>query len=147
MKRILSVLFALIIISVFIYIINSRDEEINKVGLEDLNLKFSGIVTEVEESNSYNGYGIIRMKILSSNIAVYDPRDTLKFYYCVIKNNIAEVYGHAYSRMIGDTLNVDTHEKIMSSGSIGNEHNVGSIRINSQEEYYQFIQEKTKFKR
>jgi len=136
LKKITFILFGIVLISLFFFYENKRTENINNKSIKDLDLKFSGVITEIEEVRSYNGYGIIRLKLINSNQESYDPRDSLDFYYCVVKNGIAEVYNHAYRNMKGDTINIDTKRKTISYGSLGHEHDEGDIKLNSSEGYY-----------
>jgi len=126
---------------------NERGNEIFERGLEEPGLLFSGIITGIEEVNGYNGYGIITIEILNSNVNEYDPRDTVDYYYCIIKGKIAELYDHTTGILIGDTLNVDTKKRLISTGKKGNEHDEGSIRINSSANYYKYIKQHTGFVR
>ena len=74
----------------------------------------TGIVTDVDEVKGFNAYGIITVRILKTNITEYDPRDTMEFYYCIIRDSIAEIYDHAFRNMIGDTINIDTKKELQS---------------------------------
>ena len=147
MKPLVLICLGLIGILIFFFVSGKQSNKINKIGLSKANLIFSGIVTDVDEVQGYNGYGIIKMKIISSNIKEYDPRDSIEFYYCLIKHGRAEVYGHAFTNMIGDTLNIDTQKRLMSIGSKGNESDEGSISINPDKNYYQYIRNKSEFKK
>lgn len=125
---------------------NKKEAEQN--GLENLNLQLMGVVESIEEGESFHGYGIIRLKIISSNIQDYDARGKLQYYFCIIKNNIAEVYDHvSVSRtFVGDTLAYDTKEKLGSRIKNGKKTEEGSIGINRDDAYYRFIERKTIFK-
>ena len=80
-----------------------------------LNLKMTGVVTSLNKNvrrGNFHGRGIMRLNILESNIDYYDPRDTQKNYYCIIKDGVAEVYdANVFETEIGDTVQIDTQEQ------------------------------------
>ncbi len=139
-------LFGIIGIFICFFLIDKKEEKINKIVLENLNLRLTGVVMNVDEVKGFNGCGIITVHILTTNITEYDPRDTVEFYYCVIKDSIAEIYDHAFKNMIGDTINIDTQRKLQSWGSKWNESNAGSIGINPNSSYYDYLRKNTRFK-
>jgi hypothetical protein len=100
-----------------------------------LNLKLSGIVVDVDEVKGFNAYGIITVHILRTNFTEYDPRGSVEFYYCVIKDSIAELYDHAFKSIVGDTLNIDTQRELQSWGSNWNEKDAGTIHVNADQSY------------
>jgi hypothetical protein len=134
------------IVMTWFFMGGSREKEINRKGLQDLNLKLQGVVTHISRVNDYNGYGIITVRVLKTNITIYDPRGKLQFYFCVIKDGIAEIYSHAFLEMMGDTINIDTKRKLDSWGSKWNKETEGSIHINPNEDYYRYIRQNTVFK-
>ncbi|SCC63844.1 hypothetical protein GA0116948_12512 [Chitinophaga costaii] len=125
-----------------------RRSEINKIALVDLDLELTGIVENVDNGDNFHGYGIIRLKIINSNIQAYDPRGKLQYYFCIIKDGIAEVYDHASSSntFIGDTLVYNTREKISAIIKNGRKIKNGSIGVNTEDAYYRYITLKTIFK-
>jgi hypothetical protein len=142
MKRVPIFLIGIFVISIFFYYNTNRKDEIDKVALEDLNLQLVGVVDSVDKAieGHYHGFGVIRLQIISSNIQEYHPPDDQKFYYCVIKNNKAEIYGHASSTLKGDTLVIDTKAKLISKLRNGKNEEVGTITINPSKSYYEYIQ-------
>lgn len=138
--------FGFIGIGIFFYISNKRDQAVNRESLEKLNLKLQGIVVNVDEVKGYSGYGIITVRVLKTNIKNYDPRGKVDYYYCVIKDSIAEIYDHAFMRMLGDTLNINTHKRLWSWGSKWNRNNQGSIHVNHSLQYYNYIRAHTRFR-
>ena len=104
MKRAAFIVLGFILICIFFFLTIKQKNKVDKFGLEDVNLNFSGIVTDIHEVNGYNGYGIITLNIISSNVKEYDPRNSIEFYYCIIKHGVAEVYGHTSNRMLGRTM-------------------------------------------
>lgn len=78
----------------------------------DLRLNLKGEVLSVETPRSSNGFGIIRVKVLNSNVKNYDPRDRYRYFYCLIKDSIAELYQlSAKSCNPGDTVIVNTDKR------------------------------------
>lgn len=132
----------------FIYMNSRRTSVANKEALEDLNLNLTGVVESVENGNGFHGYGIVRLKVIESNISDYDPRGTRKYFFCVIKNGMAEIYDHASTgnTYIGDTLVYHTKEKINGIIRNGKLYEEGSISVSTEDNYYQFVRQKTIFK-
>jgi len=129
---------------IFISLENKRQNKIDRVCLEDLNLQLVGVVDTIEEGRNYHGYGIIRVKIINSNIQEYDPRSQQEFYFCIIKNGIAEIYTHTFVTKV-DTITINTKGKIISYIKNGRKEQ-GSISINANKDYYNYIKQKTIFK-
>ena len=126
-----------------------KENEINKVGLEDLNLKLTGVVVSVDYGDNFNGCGIIRLRVINSNIQEYDPRGKLKYYFCVIKKGMAEIYTGVpppFYNIIGDTMIFDTRAKMGGYLKNGEKANYGSISIYNHDSYYEYIQKHTIFK-
>lgn len=80
----------------YFYIDYKEQNRIDKELLENLNLQLTGVIDSVDVFNGYGGFGIIRLKIISSNMDDYDPRPDHAFYYCVIKKGTAEIYAPAF---------------------------------------------------
>jgi hypothetical protein len=77
-----------------------------------LNLVLKGVVQDVDRPESSNGFGILEVSILNSNLDNYDPRNTREYYYCIIKNGKAEIYQCAVSQIqVGDTVEINTRKK------------------------------------
>jgi len=147
MKPIKLLLLAVTGIVIFIFFIDKRKEKINKMALEDLNLKLTAVVTNIDEMAGINNLGIITAHILHTNVTAYDPRDSIEFYYCVIKDSTIEIYDHAVKKMIGDTINIDTKRKLQCRGSEWNEKTTTPIELNTNKNYYDYIKRTTRFKR
>ena len=144
MRKLPLILIAIVLFSWFFYSQNKRQEEIDKIGLEDLNLQLIGVVDSVDNGDNYHGYGIIRLRVISSNIQEYHPRWKQEFYFCIIKNGKAEIYEHTFVSKV-DTVTIDTKKKLMSYIKNG-KRVVGSISINADKSYYNYISRKTIFK-
>jgi hypothetical protein len=116
-----------------------KEESINKIALNDLNLHLVGVVTNVDKLNGYNGTGVIDLKILNSNIQEYDPRPN-QFYYCIIKNGIAEVYDGLTDYLFeGDTVCINTEKRTIVRKSMVKEKLEGTIWVNSNKGFYDYI--------
>ena len=77
--------------------------------IDKINLELTGIVESVDLPESSNGFGIVRTRILQSDLSNYAPPPDADFYYCNIKDGVAEFYqlGGGDCR-IGDTIKIDT---------------------------------------
>jgi hypothetical protein len=102
------------------YSCEKRNYQNNKVekdweDFSGLNLKFKGVVYSIEDNvkkGNFHGRGITRINILESNTKSYDPRKKQYNYYCIIKDNKAELYdNHIIHTSIGDTIEIDTKQK------------------------------------
>jgi len=131
---------------VFLNLNITKQKEIDKVCLEDLNLQLVGLIDTIDEGNNYHGYGIIRLKIISSNIKDYDPRSKQEYYFCIIKNGMAEIYDHTPTKLKQDTLIYNTKLKLRAYLRNGKQEQEGSISVNSNKDYYSYIKRKTIFK-
>ncbi len=145
--RILNVFSALVILSFLCFIIYSDKKSEEKVyrSLQNSGLIFSGIVTKATTTNNH-GFGIITLKLLKSNREDYDARDSIQYYYCIIKNGIAEVYDHASETQIGDTLNINAPNLMLYYRTKKGTMDSGSISMSRTDSYYDYIRENTVFK-
>ena len=66
------------------YSISIKAQRTESIALDSLNLEMSGVVWKIENLNGFNGTGIIDVRIIKSNIKEYDPRNNIKYYYCLI---------------------------------------------------------------
>lgn len=74
MKQILFIIGGIIIILCFGAYKTGSHDQANREALDSLNLHLTGVVESVQEGDNFHGYGIIRLKVISSNIQDYDPR-------------------------------------------------------------------------
>jgi len=127
--------------AILFFILNNKHErKIEKHALENLNLQLVGVVDSVDKLNGYNGTGVIKLKIITSNIKYYDPRRHLDYYYCIIKNGIAEVYdGSADNLYRGDTVKINTKAKVITWTHDRNEKQSATIWINDSDSFYDYI--------
>ena len=142
MKRIILILLiGIVIITGFFYLINRSEVNLNKSGLEDLDLKLRGVVYKIDKVSGFNGSGIANLKIINSNVRNYDPRPTDSYYYCIIKNGEAEIYdSHVRFMSIGDTIEIDTKNKTILYKNMG-VYEKGNIFINTDDRFYNYIKE------
>lgn len=125
-----------------------RNNEANYKALDELNLQLTGVIESFQEGGNFSGRGIIRLRVISSNIKEYDPRGKLPYFFCIIKGENAEVYDHvsAVRDSVGDTLIYDTKKRLRSEIKNGVKVNEGSILVSTTDGYYQFIERYTMFK-
>jgi len=90
-----------------------QEKEYSDIYFQNLNLRLSGIVEEKQIVT--NDAGMIYINVLKSNIHSYDIRNSGKYYYCVIKDNKAEIIeGGLSSIEIGDSIIIDSYSKSFS---------------------------------
>ena len=139
MKQVFFLLFGIISISIFFFLTNKRKDANERDFLTKLDLHLLGIVEDVDKVEGYNGTGVIRIKIINSNINDYDPRTINPFYYCIIKNGLAEIYdGNAQECNIGDTIEIDTQKKLLSWKNLGKENQKYTIWLNTRSSFYEY---------
>lgn len=84
----------------------NKKEKANEEYFNNWNIQFSGTVTEKKEV--FSDGGILCLDINSTNIDFYDKRNSVKYYYCVIKNGKAELVEGGFNEInIGDSIVVD----------------------------------------
>lgn len=120
MKKLLIALTLIFFFSSCNFFTHNNEEKatVDEFDFQELkNLKLTGIVYSIDDGigNGYHGRGIIRVNIVESNINYYDPRDVQQNYYCIIKNNAAEIYGTSASYVnVGDTILIDGSSKVLN---------------------------------
>lgn len=134
-----------LLLLLFLYIGHTYENNIQKTALKGLDLQLSGVIDSVSKFNGYNGFGIIDLRILSSNMKYYDPRNEKKNYYCIIKNFRAEIYdGHADEMYTGDTIHIDTGKKLISWRK-GKENFQYIIWVNTDKTFNEIIKKHTRY--
>lgn len=143
MKTKVFFVFGLFTCILFLYLSGKQTDKINRRLLEDLDLKLRGRVSNVDNVQGFNGTGIIDVVITHSNIEYYDPRGKEQYYYCIIKNGIAEFYdGNASQCSPGDIIEVDTKKKLFTIIGRSSQYQQYSIFINTSESFYKYVREK-----
>jgi hypothetical protein len=106
--------------------------------LGKLNLHLTGRIIDIDRVNGYNGFDIIKVKVLYTNKVYYDPRGKYENYYCIIKNGFAELYQDAINCSEGDTVDLNTDKMLFTiRKSSGNKDEV--IQINDDKRYYEYL--------
>lgn len=82
--------------------------------LDSLGLEFRGVILSMETNiPSSNGFSIMNVSVIHSNIERYDKRGILACYYCVIEDGYAQFYpGDIRECNIGDTIEVNTSKRL-----------------------------------
>lgn len=79
----------------------------------NLHLKLTGVIQYIEQPNGYNGFGIMGVRVLSSNVTQYNKQGDPP-YYCLVKGDSAEIYCSIIETTLGDTVNIDTDKRQMT---------------------------------
>jgi hypothetical protein len=141
--KIIFIFVTLLLVAYFLMEIKRQDTE--RVALDSLNLKLSGVVLDVKQLESTHGTGIILIKIINSNVDYYDPRSKVENYYCIIRNGIAEVYdGHAFSILPSDTVYIDSRAREIKWKNDKGKINTGTIWVNTDENFRNYVRERNK---
>ncbi len=109
------ILFIILIIGGTVMILKNKIE--GDTYFKNLSLELTGAITCIDCPENNNGFCIIDLKIISSNITDYDLRGKSNEYYCIIKNDRAEIYQCAGANIKyenGDTINIDTYKEKIS---------------------------------
>jgi len=147
MRKVLFLLFGFIYIALFFYWTNNNKESIEKEMLEKLNLQLTGVVDEVNKVKGYNGTGIVKVRIISSNLKYYDPRPDKNYYYCIVNGDYAEIYdGNTQECFIGDTIKIDTKAKLISWMNAKKRSQKYTIWLNTSDRFYNYLRENTSYR-
>lgn len=139
MKNVLYFLAALIIVSVGLYYLDWNRNRLNQLAFGNLNLQLTGVVYKLDKVSGFNGFGIANLRILKSNIKMYDPRQKDN-YYCMVKSGKVEIYDiHVSAMSIGDTIKIDTRKKVIYYLNAGKKEE-GSTIVNTDNGFYRYIQ-------
>jgi len=99
------------------FVTNSKPSVDQNAYFENFNLVFNGVVTEKEITS--NGAGIVRLDLNESNVNFYDPREKYGNYFCVIKNEKAElVMSRLFLVKIGDSIVVNDSVRLYRAGKL-----------------------------
>ena len=142
--RVFLIMLGLLWIGFAIHSENTADEKVYE-SLQRSGLVFSGVVTRAATTNNH-GFGITTLKLLQSNRKEYDARDSIQYYYCVIKDSIAEIYDHASENRIGDTLSINAPHLMLYYRTKEGTIDSGSMSMSRTDSYYDYIRKNTVFK-
>ncbi len=107
----LFILTVIVVISI-IQLGNSSSNEEKADYLKSLQFEFSGIVTEKKEV--YSATGLVYVDIIHSTIPEYVQRSKNGYYYCIIKDNKAEIIETMDVAEVGDSIVVDGFKRIVT---------------------------------
>jgi hypothetical protein len=141
-NKVLITVFVVILLGVYTFYTNSIEQkDMHETAFDDLKLHLVGVVYDIDpvESGYYHGFGIIRVKIISSDIQEYDQSQSKKYFYCTIKKGSAEIYEHTAEIFVGDTLSINTRKGIISVNRKGVKVSEGDISLCSVDGYYDYI--------
>jgi len=139
MKNIIYFLACLIFVSIGLFYFNWNRNRLNRLAFENLNLQIIGVVYKIDKVKGYNGFGVANLKVLKSNVKMYDPRSKNEYYYCMLKNDRAEIYDiHVRAMSLGDTIKIDTKNKVIFYVNEGRTEE-GTIIVNTDDSFYNYI--------
>jgi hypothetical protein len=141
MNRYITIIIA-VVIAILLIVYNLRKtSRVNNNYFDQLALQLKGEVIAVDVPNGYNGFGILRVKILETNIKDYDPRNKSENYYCIIKNGLAEIYQlGVYDCKPGDIVMVDTKKREFTIQKKEGANIIKDIVLYTNEFFYKYIQ-------
>src|SRR5579862_3038779 len=108
-----------------------------------LNLELTGVIISMDCGGNYNGFCVLNVRVITSNIREYDPRGKLKNYFCVIKDTVAEIYQCADTFFIklGDSIYVDSNKEQITYKN-GSKRIINSLSGPSDDErFYEHLKE------
>jgi hypothetical protein len=145
MKRSLPFVLGFIFVTVSFFCILAKRASDNKKYFNDLNLHLQGEVLAADAPNGFNGFGIVSVKTLESNINYYDPRGKSKNYYCIIKNGFAEIYQLGIRECeIGDIVTVDSKKREFTIYKKDGNKLVRNLTLYTNEFFYKYLQKHQK---
>lgn len=116
-------------------------KKLNEDYFNKVNFKLTGVlIADPDCPDASNGFCILRVRVVESNISNYDPRDHEEHYYCVIEKNYAELYQvNVGSCQKGDTIHVDAETKTFFDKQL-NLH--APILLYTNDEFYKYAKKK-----
>ena len=128
-----------IVVLIYNRIVNKSD---NKY-FSELNLNLKGEVISAHVISNSNGFGVVEIKIFSTNLKHYDPRNKHSFYYCLIKDSVAQVYeSGARDISTGDTAEIDTKNRRFSLQSKTYGNRTWRIVLLKDASFYSHVEKK-----
>ncbi len=109
-KRLIIVGF-LFLISLTIFYFTTRNLY-QKHYFKNLSLQLQGTIAHIETDSSNKNLGALYINVIQANKDYVDQRDSLSYYYCILKRNKAVVFqspAHFFS--VGDTVYIDTYDR------------------------------------
>ncbi len=113
MKEI-TIFIMFLLVTIFFFYKIASDKNGNDEYFENLNLKMVAVITDEPDcTNGYNGFCVLDLHVLQSNIKYYDLRNKADYYYGIIKNDKAEIYQEGVRGFCkkGDTIFIDSKDK------------------------------------
>lgn len=121
------------------------DEDKQRKYFDSLDLNLIGIVefVDIPENKGFNGFGMVRVSVLKSNFNYYDYRKSDDIYYCIIKNNKAEIFQFDLNECeIGDTIEVNTKSRIFFVHKKNSNTLTKKIILYYNKRFYKFFDKK-----
>lgn len=127
-----------VLVSILFFSIMIRGKYLTDYYLADLHLKLEGTLTENPDCpDSYNGFCVLHVKVIKSNIDEYLPQNKLKAYSAIIKDSNALILQQGiHDAQNGDTIYVDT-----KSGYIVCNHLSYSILLTDTHRFYEYVEQ------
>lgn len=117
-------------------LIRDSEKEFNK-----LNFHLIGEVKSVDNPEYFNGFGVLNIEVHQTTLEYYDRRNLDSFYYCVIRNNRAQIYQFASRDFkIGDLVELDLSDRELKLLR-GDKVQVIDIALNVDERFYKYVRE------
>jgi hypothetical protein len=140
MNRKVTIIIAFVVL-IFLIVYNLRKNSRDSSRyFDELALHLKGEVLSVDVPNGYNGFGILKVKVLESNINNYDLRNKSDTYYCIIKNGLAEIYQLGVVECKpGDIVIVDTQKKEFTIQKRDGGKIVKDIVLYTNEFFYKYV--------
>jgi hypothetical protein len=109
--------------------------------LDSLGLEFRGVIQFMETPDNFNGFSVMNVSVIHSNIVKYDKREMLDCYYCVILGGSAQFYpGDIRECDIGDTIEVNTSKRLFLVHKINGEILKKEMIFYTNEQFYRYVQ-------
>jgi len=107
---------------------------------KSLNLELTGVLKDDPYCpNGYNGFCVLSLDVIKSNISDYDPRNKLPAYYSIIKGRQAEVYQlMASDCKKGDTVLISMKDRTFQSLRTRVTH---PILLNTNASWFEYLNE------
>lgn len=101
------------VLIIFIIWKESSDAADQREYFSSLHINLKGVVTYVDAPNGFNAFGVVGLDLIQSNIKEFDQRNERGNYYCLIKNNKAEIYQwECRECAVGDTVLINTDNSL-----------------------------------